>query len=168
MKFLRLLKCVYLFSFSSARSAGEGKYLTGFITVYTWINGIFSSVHKSTVSTYTGMRDNHIRPNHQIKRQRHTFETWKFKADTDLLKASFPGTCCPCSTLHPTLKSTFAAGFPSPPHCQGSWQLVHPSVVWSAKLTQTQLLRFTEGETEAQRAFLNSVCSLSWDSVWNF
>lgn len=46
-----------LFSFSNARSAGEGKCLTGFITVYKLINGIFSSVHKSTVSTYTGMRD---------------------------------------------------------------------------------------------------------------
>lgn len=33
-------------------------------------------------------------------------------------------------------------------------------MVLPAILTRTQLLHFTEGETEAQRAFLNSVCSL--------
>lgn len=50
--------------------------MTGFITVCKLINGVFNSVHKSTASTYTGMNETIIiRPNHQIKRQRHTFET---------------------------------------------------------------------------------------------
>lgn len=31
--------------------------MTGFITVYKLINGVFNSVHKSTASTYTGMNE---------------------------------------------------------------------------------------------------------------
>lgn len=119
--------------------------MTDFIMVYKLINGIFNSVHKFTVSTYTGINETIIRPNYQIKRQRHTFET-------DPLKAGFPAT---------TARSTSRTHICScSPHtlttrvCGSEFSLPTCGVVWPATLAQ--LLHFTEGETEAQRAFLNS------------
>lgn len=75
---------------------------------------------------------------------------------TDPLKAGFPATCCPGLPPYPPF--TFAAvplTLLTTGVCGSEFSLPTCVVVWPATLTQ--LLHFTEGETEAQRAFLNSV-----------
>lgn len=157
MKFPVLLKFAYVSFPFQCKICWWGE-MTGFIKVYKLINGIFNYLHKFTVSTYTGMSETIILDQIIKSRQIHTFETWQFRADWSL-EGWFSSHLLPWSAallLPPTF--TFAAvpltlltfGV-----CGNEFSLPTCGVVWPATLTQ--LLHFTEGETEAQRAFLNSV-----------
>lgn len=127
--------------------------MTGFIMVYKLINGIFNSVHKFTVSTYTGINETIILDQIIKSKDKDILLRLDSSEQTDPLKAGFPATTAlvrlPHSYLQlfPTLLTTRV--------CGSKFSLPTCGVIWPATLTQ--FLHFTEGETEAQRAFLNSV-----------
>lgn len=137
--------------------------MTGFITVYKLINRIFNSVHKFTASTYTGMNetiivDQIIRPEDKdiLLRLEGSELTWtSWRPVFQPLPALPRHPARPCSHLQLCSPTLLTAGL-----CGSEFRIPGHGRVWPATATPAPLLHFTEGEPEAQRAFLNSVCSL--------
>ena len=140
MKFLRFLKFVYLFFQSKICWWGE---IPDWFHYGLWMNKrIFSSVHESTVSTYTGVRQSYsIRSEDKDLLLRLESSEWTLTSWRSVFQP-LAALAQPLLLSHPHLQwgsfTLLPAGV-----CNSRW--VQPPVAWPAKLTQTQCLPFTEG-----------------------
>lgn len=90
--------------------------MTGFIMVYKLINGIFNSVHKFTVSTYTGINETIILGQIIKSKDKDILLRLDSSELTDPLKAGFPATTAwSASHIH------ICSCSPHTPHFLGLW-----------------------------------------------
>lgn len=100
--------------------------MTGFIMVYKLINGVFNSVHKFTVSTYTGINKTIILDQIIKSKDKDILLRLVDSELTDPLKDGFPAT-----TALVRLPHSYSQLFPSSLLRFVVASSVYPLVVWS-------------------------------------